>query len=380
MDFPSSSHNVLRKVYIEPTTKCNFSCHMCFRNSWFDEEFMDMPYDIFTKILATMPRNVQSIMFGGMGEPLLHARIFDMINACKAQGHKVELITNGALLQEESIAKLLHCKLDKLWISLDSLRMHEAQAHSLAGHPHMGQTLKAITLLNHKRGAHGHGIPTMALGIAFVLCEENLAQLKDLPSFIAKYYVDHVNVSHMKMESSSQASSTLYDTTLNMNIGSHTAQRPIVNIPYMDFHRADVQDALSGLFAHMNFTPHIGHMPAHRKTQYCKFIHEGMTFVRSDGLVSPCMELLHNGKTALGRTDRTIHRHTFGQVAELGLDSIWNSPQYVAFRQKVVDFPFSPCVHCGHCEDTESNLHDCCGNAKPCCGGCLWAEGLLSCP
>ena len=28
---------MLRKLYIEPTTKCNLNCKMCFRHSWFDE-------------------------------------------------------------------------------------------------------------------------------------------------------------------------------------------------------------------------------------------------------------------------------------------------------------------------------------------------------
>ncbi len=353
---------------------------MCFRNSWFDEKFMHMSQEVFAKVIAHMPASVHTIMFGGMGEPLLHPHIISMISACKALGLRVEIITNGALLSDTMIMQLMNSHLDKIWISLDSL--HAQDQAPIPGHPYLAQTLHHIQRLNVFRAAHGHGNapPALSLGIAFVLCAENLAQLKDLPAFVAKYHINHVNVSHMKMENSSQASSTLYDKTINMDIGSHKAQRPIINIPHMDFDRKDVQEALGGLFAHMNFTPHMGHMPMHRRTQYCKFVEEGMVFVRSDGKVSPCMELLHNGKSALGHTNRTIHSHAFGHVADASLVDIWNSEEYTAFRAKVREFSFSPCTHCGHCQDSESNLQDCYGNTKPCCGACLWAEGLLSCP
>ena len=33
---------MLRKLYIEPTTKCNLNCKMCFRHTWFDEPMCDL--------------------------------------------------------------------------------------------------------------------------------------------------------------------------------------------------------------------------------------------------------------------------------------------------------------------------------------------------
>ena len=33
---------MLRKLYIEPTTKCNLNCKMCFRHAWFDEPICDL--------------------------------------------------------------------------------------------------------------------------------------------------------------------------------------------------------------------------------------------------------------------------------------------------------------------------------------------------
>ena len=43
-------------------------------------------------------------------------------------------------------------------------------------------------------------------------------------------------------------------------------------------------------------------------------------------------------------------------------------------------FDFASCLYCGHCELFAENKEDCIGNTHPACGGCLWAEGVLSCP
>ena len=53
---------------------------------------------------------------------------------------------------------------------------------------------------------------------------------------------------------------------------------------------------------------------------------------------------------------------------------------YPSFRRKFDDFDFASCLYCGHCELFEENREDCIGNSHPACGGCLWAEGVLSCP
>ena len=91
---------MLKKLYIEPTTKCNLNCKMCFRHTWFDEPVCDMSLEAYRHVLATMPRSVEPIFFGGMGEPLFHKDILEMIRMAAETGAEVELLTNGTLLNE----------------------------------------------------------------------------------------------------------------------------------------------------------------------------------------------------------------------------------------------------------------------------------------
>ena len=63
----------MKRLYIEPTARCNLQCSMCFRNSWRDEAIGDMSMETFQRAMDTMPASVETVFFGGMGEPLAHA-------------------------------------------------------------------------------------------------------------------------------------------------------------------------------------------------------------------------------------------------------------------------------------------------------------------
>ena len=56
--------DILKKLYIEPSSFCNLKCTMCFRKSWFDESLADMSMTVFSRIIETMPQSVESIFFG----------------------------------------------------------------------------------------------------------------------------------------------------------------------------------------------------------------------------------------------------------------------------------------------------------------------------
>jgi radical SAM protein with 4Fe4S-binding SPASM domain len=116
------------------------------------------------------------------------------------------------------------------------------------------------------------------------------------------------------------------------------------------------------------------------RTNRCPFIEKGSLVIRWDGDVSPCLALLHDHKSFLYKYERSLKRHTVGNVYRQSIKQIWNNPEYVTFRSRVQEFNFSPCVLCGGCELFESNQEDCIGSPVPVCGGCLWAQGIVQCP
>ena len=94
-------------------------------------------FEIFKKTIDTRPHEVKTVFFGGMGEPLYHPRILDMIEMCKENRLYVELLSNGTMLTPNFSKALLDSGLNKLWISLDFLK-DEENSHTESknsGHP-----------------------------------------------------------------------------------------------------------------------------------------------------------------------------------------------------------------------------------------------------
>jgi radical SAM protein with 4Fe4S-binding SPASM domain len=80
-----------------------------------------MEWNLFEHILSQIKEYAQVIQLYWMGEPFLHPKLFDMINACKqCTTAKVMLSTNGSLLSKDTVKKIVDSGLDEIIISLDA--------------------------------------------------------------------------------------------------------------------------------------------------------------------------------------------------------------------------------------------------------------------
>lgn len=70
----------IRKIYIEPTSRCNLNCKMCPRSTWTDESIGDMD-DMLFKILMEQAKktdSLETIFLGGVAEPMSNKNIIQM--------------------------------------------------------------------------------------------------------------------------------------------------------------------------------------------------------------------------------------------------------------------------------------------------------------
>ncbi len=366
----------LEKLYIEPTSRCNLTCTMCFRRTWFDEEFADMELPVFDRIMDTMPESVKTVFFGGMGEPLVHKDIIYMVEHAVKKGKRVELVTNGTLLSQEMVTNLLDAGLNMLWVSIDSFDTQSNENDPM--HSSFPLIRKNIALFNAERFNSARDIQ---LGIAFVAMKSNVRQLERLSQFAQEYTVSKVNISNVIPTDSASVKESLYTRAIHMELNSENSvgAYPEIDMPFMDFQLDGAREGFMGLLrTKCNLL--LSGEPVMRKKRYCRFIAEGNAFVRHDGDVSPCMALLHSGITYLGNNKRTIYHQSYGNMKNDSLEEIWNCKDYADFRNRVINFTFSPCIQCGGCEFRDDNRVDCLGNPQPTCGACLWSEGIFSCP
>ena len=72
-----------------------------------------MDPDVLKKLLHELREiGTRELIFAGEGEPLLYPHFLDAVASAKAAGLHLNLITNGTLLTEDVIRRLIEMKLD----------------------------------------------------------------------------------------------------------------------------------------------------------------------------------------------------------------------------------------------------------------------------
>jgi len=367
----------LSKLYIEPTSLCNLSCQTCVRNTW-NEPMGEMSLDTFDKIVEQLKdfQYLETVMFGGFGEPTYHKDILYMIGKIKSLGLRAEITTNGTLLNEDMIKGLFENRLDTLWVSMDGAEdgIFEDIRRG-ASYKSVIDNLKLIKSLNEKSQ---HKIK---VGIAFVVMKENVNSLGNLHKLAHRIGATMISVSNVIPYSRDMVDQML----CNFVAASYDSKNlpPLsISLPLIDLNQY-TKEPLFNLLSY-NYNVSIMANPIGTETSKCKFIKERCTFIRWDGMVCPCMALLHSNNTysfiSSPHSKRDVTAYTLGNINGERLMDIWNSEEYTSFRNRVDDFDFSPCHACASCELHGENKSDCFGNTFPTCGGCLWGQGVIQCP
>jgi len=373
----------LAKLYIEPTNACNLECRTCIRNVW-DEPMGRMDSRTFDRIIEGLKAfsPPPTVFFGGFGEPLSHPSIVDMVARVKALGITVELITNGTLLTPEMSGRLIETGLDALWVSLDG-----ATPESYAD-VRLGAALPEVlnNLRNFRRTRWGDYMPpfgfdfhlTPQIGIVFVAMKRNIADLPAVISLGNRLGANRFLVTNVLPYTPEMCDEILYSRALTDSIYQPTRWGARMKLPKMDVSDTTQEALFRAMRGGHSVT--VAGASFGESNDRCPFIQDGSTAIGWEGNLSPCLPLLHNHVTYLNGWERSLKRHAVGNVNEVGLDELWNLPEYVDFRERVQKFDFSYCIFCGGCNLIESNEEDCFGNTFPVCGGCLWAQGVVQCP
>lgn len=364
------SVNVLERVYVEPTNACNLTCRTCVRNIW-QEAPGWMSRETFGRICAGLcawePR--PTVFFGGFGEPLAHPDFIDMVAAARLAGAQVELITNGILLEGKLAEEILRAGVRTVWVSLDGVKEASYQDIRLGGY--LGQVMGNLGEFQRMR-AEMAGSETR-LGISFVAMRRNLDDLPELLNLARDLRVSRINVTNLLAHTDEMRSERLYAQS---QLDSHI-------LPEVELARLDLDEHSLRIFRQLvksGVQITISGSDTQSVRRRCPFLEKASLSVRWDGEVSPCLGLLHTHDSYLEERLRHSFAFSIGNVNKTPLNELWTQTDFVGLRERLQQFDFSPCVYCNTCEMSEQNTEDCFGNRQPACGGCLWAQGLITCP
>ncbi len=115
-------------VQIFPVYACNFKCSYCIfsvekSERGFISEKNLIDFDLYHKCVDDMtrfPDRIKVLRFVGIGEPLLHKKIVDMVayTVDRRIANTVEIVTNGFLLDKAMVDGLVRAGLSRLVISI----------------------------------------------------------------------------------------------------------------------------------------------------------------------------------------------------------------------------------------------------------------------
>ena len=312
-----------------------------------------------------------------------------MVQMAHDIGKRVECVTNGTLLDDEMIHALAGAGMNQIWISVDGLTEEVYDSIRLHGDLQVIQeNIRRIGEI--RKTLIGKDLE---LGLTFVAMRDNIHQLTNLMNLAYKMDAGHVKITHVLPYTPEMVDQALYMHTLRTQAflqrewgeGEYHEDGRDGGASHVDFPIMDLDDVTIMPVADMLKTANSNSfstmgMPLMRKENYCRFVQEGLVFVKWNGEITQCMALLHPSVTYLHGYRREIKPYSFGNLADQTLAEVWGSADYVAFRDKVKRFDFAYCTTCGGCYRIESNEEDCFGNEHPACGACLWAQGFIQCP
>ena len=380
-EFVNTSHSphaaCLAKLYIEPTNECNLNCRTCVRNVW-QEPMGTMSDTVFDRVIEGL-RDFSpppTVFFGGFGEPLFHPKIIEMVSRAKGIGARVEMITNGTLLASDVSRRLLTAGIDVLWVSLDGttpesysdIRLGAELPRVIENIAQFRETVDCGTRLDGYALAPGFNAQ---LGIEFVAMKRNIGDLPAALILAHQLGAEHFIITNVLPYTEDMIDQVLYSRGLRDN------GYPQPSVPKVAG-RDVTNDPLATAIRSMKLTL----AGTNRQTPYghCPFIKGESGAVGWDGGLSPCLPLMHSHVSYPVGRERFSRHWTIGNVKERALADLWNTPEHIAFRERVMAFNFPPCTVCGGCEMSVKNEEDCLLNVFPTCGGCWWAEGAIRCP
>ncbi|GAQ94988.1 radical SAM additional 4Fe4S-binding SPASM domain-containing protein [Thermodesulfovibrio aggregans] len=302
-------------IQIEVSGLCNASCFYCphttHRKLW---KGKNMSLEEFLKIKPYL-KKVGLLYLQGWGEPFCNPDFFKFVEIGKKSGCKVGTTTNGMLIEQSHIEKIIELQMDVIAFSLTGIKKNDI----LRAGTKIDRVFKVISELNEMKIKKETSNPK--IHIAYMLLRSNLDELEEIPKHLSSLGIDHIVISLLDFipDSSLENESLIPKTEEDFNFLKDLAS---------NFVKEAKKFNLSVSFN----IPH-----PFKKGKTCSEKPLNAVFINSLGYVSPCV---FTGIPAEG-----FKNTYFGNINERTLPSLWKSSK--DFRKKFIsDNSSLPCYSC----------------------------------
>lgn len=423
------------KIYIELTTRCNLHCRMCVKYAEGSRiEEGDLPISACRSLLSTLP-HVRELVLNGIGEPLLHPQLEEIIRQARfamVPEATIGFQSNGLLIDIPRACSLIEAGLSTLCLSLDSLQTDPSgNLGNHNGEHAFSRVVEAVGCLNQAKRKLA---AEFRIGIETVLSRENIDELPAIVRWAVDRQIDYLICTHLIPYDKQSESLTLFnpnaedavrifkkysDQAAEQDIALEDCltayhkfsktERELQAIKLLgeirqEFDAGELRLNLTGLletdyqmsahaekiFAQAEDIAAAGGLelmlpPLRAKTnRSCRFIDDKAVFIAANGDIVPCHFLWHTYSSRVLGGDIEVQPRVFGNLQSNTLEEVWQNEKFQRFREEAGQSVYAPCWSCsqGPCptlvNDRGDFANDCFGSRVP-CGHCQWNLGGIRC-
>ena len=381
--------------------------------------------------LAPAFRGLEALILNGVGEPLLHPRLEEMIRGARERMPKegwVGFQSNGLLLTDARAVSLASAGLDRVCFSIDGVSPETFR--KVRGGGEIEGVERALAAM---AAAKKHcGRPDLRVGVEFVVMRGNLRELPGALRWSAARGATFAIVTHVLPYDLYHGKETAFGRSTDEAIAifreweekgrregsdihryfdilwkySKTPEEAGV-LQFVEAMKADATgrgvfldmrkllsadgeriDEIAGVFDEAAEVAREEGLDLRlpgvslKEKRSCSFVEEGGAFVSWQGAVSPCYSLWHRYSCFAHGWKQSVQPKVFGKLEERGILEIWNDHEFRAFRENVIKYDYPYCSSCSlaPCDyvQTEEFEQDChIRNVQ--CGSCMWCMGVFQC-
>jgi len=291
-----SVHPLPRVIRVEPSSACNLRCVHCPTGIRKGAKRGVMSRAVFNKVVKEIRDNkgVDVVVLYHGGEPFLNKDIFHMIKAIKKLGIRfVKTVTNGMMVTEEMIPRILKSGIDSIEFSLDGNSPEDNDRLRRGGD--YKRVASIVKLMLMQRDKFKLVKPDIYVANTQVTTKKNFKSNKDIST--PRFLLDDFRDFNGKV---------LFKNTFMYK--------------WPGFDNPEQYELLCP--------------KREEKTPgYCNHVHE-VTTIRWNGDVVPCCLDI-------------VSQYIVGNIMQHSLSEIWNSEKYRSLRKSIYDRKFYRlCSHC----------------------------------
>ena len=302
-------------IQVEVTSYCNAACLYCprsvYRDAWLNR---NLSLEIFEHLMPAF-KKTRLVFLQGWGEPFLNSELFTMVRMAKKAGCKVGTTTNGMLLNEETIYRVVESGIEVLAFSLAGVDKRNDEVRQGTS---FDKILEAIRIIHETKKKLGKELPKVH--IAYILLRSRLEDIERLPLVLQGLDVSQIIISTLDFVPCEKLTG---ETIITSTVDEYEKLRS----------RLDAVSVVGEQYG-MKIYYQL-HKPGERRLRCAENVQRAL-FVSADGMVSPCvfLNLPVSQKVYLYRDgERQYQRLIFGNINDALIGDIWRKKAYRDFRE-----------------------------------------------